>query len=129
MPAAAGPSGIEADHPLLTTEGLHSIRDVRSAALQVIHVIGDSMADLLLDGYKVLIDTRLQSPKNRDVVAVYIRNEGGILGYWREESKGRIILDKHNPDYDPAPLGHRSEWFLLGTVTKIVEAPLPRQSR
>ena len=127
MPAAAGSAGIEEDRPLLTTEVLHSIRDIRNGALQVIRVIGDSMSDLLLDGYKVLVDTRLQSPKERDVVAVYIRAEGGILGYWRDEGKGRIVLEKHNQDYDPVRLGHRSEWFLMGTITKIVEAPLPRR--
>ncbi|HKO59266.1 MAG TPA: S24 family peptidase [Thermoanaerobaculia bacterium] len=127
MPAAAGSSGIEADRPLLTTEVLHSIRDVRNGALQVIRVIGDSMADFFQSGYKVLVDTRLQSPRDRDVVAVYVRAEGGMIGYWREESKGQVVLDKHNPDYDPVRLGHRSEWFLVGTITKIVEAPIERR--
>lgn len=126
MPYVAGKGGIEPDRPLLTTEVLHSIRDVRNGALQVIRVIGDSMADLLLDGYKVIVDTRLRTPKEREVVAVYIRSEGGILGYWHQEPKGRVVLQKHNPDYDPVPLGHPSEWFLVGTITKIVEAPLPR---
>lgn len=126
MPAAAGRSGVESDHPLLTTEVLHSIRDVRNAALQVIRVIGDSMADLLLDGYKVLVDTRLNKPKNGDLVAVYIKAEGGLIGYWREETRGRVALDKHNPDYERVQLGHHTEWFLMGTITKIVEAPLPR---
>ena len=127
MPAAAGGAGVEGDRPLLTTEVLHSIRDIRNGALQVIRIIGDSMSDLLLDGYKVLVDTRLQRPKERDVVAVYVREEGGIIGYWREESKRRFVLDKHNSDYPPVRLGHHSEWFLVGTITKIVEAPLPRR--
>lgn len=128
MPAAAGSAGIEGDWPFLTTEVLHSIRDVRNGALQVVRVIGDSMSDLLLDGYKVLVDTRLQHPRERDVVAVYVRAEGGMIGYWREEAKGGIVLDKHNPDYEPVRLGHRSEWFLVGTITKIVEAPIARRS-
>jgi phage repressor protein C with HTH and peptisase S24 domain len=127
MPAAAGKTGVEEDRPLLTTEVLHSIRDVRNGALQVIRVIGDSMSDLLLDGYKVLVDTRLQTPRERDVVAVYIRAEGGMLGYWHDEGKGRVVLEKHNAEYARVPLGHRSEWFLVGTITKIVEAPLPRR--
>ena len=125
-PMAAGTGGIEADRPMLTTDVLHSIRDVRNGALQVIKVIGDSMADLLHDGYKVLVDTRLKSPQKRDPVAVYIKAEGGVIGYWREETRGRVVLDKHNAQYDPVPLGHHSEWFLVGIVTKIVEAPLPR---
>jgi hypothetical protein len=127
MPAAAGEAGIQEDRPLLTTEVLHSIRDIRNGALQVIRVIGDSMSDLLLDGYKVLVDTRLQTPRERDVVAVYIRTEGGMIGYWHEEAKGRVVLEKHNSDYGRVPLGHRSEWLLVGTITKIVEAPLPRR--
>ncbi|MGN6186298.1 MAG: S24 family peptidase [Thermoanaerobaculia bacterium] len=126
MPAAAGESGIDADRPLLTTEVLHSIRDVRNGALQVIRVMGDSMADLLLDGYNVLVDTRLQTPKDRDVVAVYVRDEGGVIGYWRRESKDRVVLEKHNASSPTVRLGHPSGWFLMGTITKIVEAPLPR---
>ena len=127
MPAAAGKGGIELDRPLLTTEVLHSIRDVRNGALQVIRVIGDSMADLLLDGYKVLVDTQMQTPKERDVVAVYIRSEGGVIGYWHQESRGHIVLEKQNPDYGKVRLGHPSEWFLVGVITKIVEAPLSRR--
>jgi len=127
MPAAAGASGIESDGPFLTTEVLHSIRDVRNATLQVIRVIGDSMSDFLQDGYKVLVDTRLKTPSERDVVAVYVKAEGGVIGYWREESRGRIVLDKHNADHKPVILGHHSEWFLLGTITKIVEAPVSRR--
>jgi len=123
---AAGPSGIEGDWPLLTTDVLHSIRDVRNGALQVVKVIGDSMADLLQDGYKILVDTRLKKPQKGDLVAVYIKTEGGVIGYWREEARGQVVLDKHNPDHDSVNLGHHTEWFLVGTVTKIVEAGIPR---
>ena len=68
-----------------------------------------------------------QPPGERDVVAVYIRAEGGMLGYWHDAGKGRVVLEKHNGEYAAVPLGHRSEWFLVGTITKIVEAPLPRR--
>jgi len=37
-----------------------------------------------------------------------------------------MFLDKHNDQYSPVKLGHHTEWFLVGTITKIVEAPLPR---
>ncbi len=126
VPNAAGQSGIGGDWPLLTTDVLHSIRDVRNGALQVVKVIGDSMADLLQDGYKILVDTRLRKPQKGDLVAVYIKSEGGVIGYWREEARGHVVLDKHNPDHDPVTLGHHTEWFLVGTVTKIVEAGIPR---
>jgi len=47
-------------------------------------------------------------------------------GYWSEESRGHVSLAKHNREYPPVKLGHHTEWFLVGTVTKIVEAPLRR---
>ena len=115
---AAGSGGIEADHALMATP------DLRDGALQVMKVIGDSMAELLRDGYRILVDTRLKNPKNGDPVAVYIKDEGGVIGYWREESRGQVFLDKHNSDYEPVKLGHSFEWFVVGTLIKIVEAPL-----
>lgn len=126
VPMAAGASGVEGERPLLTTEVLHSIRDVRNGALQVVRVVGDSMSDLLHDGYKILVDTRLKKPQKGDLVAVYIKAEGGVIGYWREESHGQVVLDKHNAAYEPVKLGHHTEWFLVGIVTKVVEAALPR---
>lgn len=92
-PAAGGEGGAEADFQLMATHVLHSIRDVREGRLQVIRVIGDSMSDRIEDGYKILIDTRLIRPANGDMVAVYVKSEGVLLGYWRYE-RGRYWLDK-----------------------------------
>jgi hypothetical protein len=49
----------------------------------------------------------------------------GAIGFWREESRGEIFLDKRNDQYPPVKLGHQTEWFLVGTITKIDEALLP----
>jgi hypothetical protein len=122
-PAMGGAGGAEADFQLMATHVLHSIREVREGRLQVIRVIGDSMADRIEDGYKILVDTRLIRPSNGHMVAVYVKSEGGLLGYWRYE-RGRYWLDKHNTAYKPVALGHPDEWILWGTATTIVEAPI-----
>lgn len=127
-PVAAGPHGIESDSPLSTAQVIHSIRDVRNALLQVVRVIGDSMSDVLRDGYKVLVDTTLTSPANGDIVAVYVKDEGGMIGYWNKLGDNYSLL-KENPDYGRVDLGDPTEWLLWGTVTTIVEAPLERKPR
>lgn len=125
-PVAAGPHGIETDWPLSTAQVIHSIRDVRNALLQVVRVIGDSMSDVLRDGYKVLVDTTLTTPANGDIVAVYVKDEGGMIGYWNKQGDNYSLL-KENPDYGRVDLGDATEWLLWGTVTTIVEAPLERK--
>lgn len=125
---AAGPRGILSDSPLSTAQVIHSIRDVRNALLQVVRVIGDSMADVLQHGYKVLVDTTLTTPANGDIVAVYVKDEGGMIGYWNKQGDQFSLL-KENPDYSRVDLGEPSEWLLWGTVTTIVEAPLERRPR
>ncbi|MCU1350746.1 MAG: hypothetical protein JWO56_3776 [Acidobacteria bacterium] len=127
-PVAAGPRGIESDSPLSTAQVIHSIRDVRNALLQVVRVIGDSMSDVLRDGYKVLVDTTLTTPANGDIVAVYVKDEGGMIGYWNKQGDS-YSLTKENPDYSRVDLGDPTEWLLWGTVTTIVEAPLERKPR
>jgi len=127
-PVAAGARGIESDSPLSTAQVIHSIRDVRNALLQVVRVIGDSMSDVLRDGYKVLVDTTLTTPANGDIVAVYVKDEGGMIGYWNKLGDSYSLL-KENPDYGRVDLGDPTEWLLWGTVTTIVEAPLERKPR
>ncbi|HEX8152358.1 MAG TPA: S24 family peptidase [Thermoanaerobaculia bacterium] len=111
---------------LMITHALHAIREVREGALQVVRVRGDSMAGYLRDGTRILIDTRLRRPRNGDVVAVYIKSEGGVLGYWRAERE-QYFLDKHNDEHSSIRLGHQTGWVLWGTATKIVEAPIERR--
>lgn len=126
FPAAGGAGGAEAEFQLVFTHVLHSIREVREGRLQVVRVIGDSMADKIEDGYKILIDTRRTTPVNGEMVAVYLKSEGGVIGYWRREQR-RFYLDKYNPEHKPIALGHPDEWTLWGTAITIVEAPIERR--
>jgi hypothetical protein len=127
LSAAAGNAGAEQDAPLGTAQILHSVREVWDARLQVIRVIGDSMAPELRHGWKVLVDTELTRPAPDALVAVYIKDEGGILGRWTVED-GRLSLRKTNPEFAPIELGAQGEWTLWGTVTKVVEAPVALRS-
>jgi len=119
----AGPTGFEEDLSLRTTDILHSIREVRTGRVQVVRVVGDSMADVLKNGWKVLVDTSQTTPSEGDLVAVYLKDEGSLLGYWHRRSH-RVEIRKANPDYDPVILGSPDEWIVWGKVTTIVEAPL-----
>jgi hypothetical protein len=124
--AAAGNAGAEAERPLSSAEILHNVREVWDSRLQVIRVIGDSMTPELRDGWKVLVDTQQTRPAEGAVVAVYVHNEGGIIGRWYVVD-GRPTLRKSNTDYPAIVLGAPHEWKLWGTVTKIVDAPVNRR--
>jgi phage repressor protein C with HTH and peptisase S24 domain len=121
--ASAGPSGSEPELTLDSAQILHSVREVWDSRLQVIRVIGDSMAPELRHGWKVLVDTDLTRPSDDALVAVYLRDEGGVLGRWHVED-GTPLLRKSNPSYKPISLAGRDDWTLWGTVTRIVEAPV-----
>lgn len=127
--AAAG-SGIEADRDTEMTEVLHSIRDVYNGQLRVIRVNGESMSPVLLDGDKVTFDTRLLTPQNGDVVAVYDSIRGGMVGYWRRAASGECWLDKENETFNSERLDSAGTWTLWGTVTRRVDTPVrPRRPR
>lgn len=123
LPASAGKSGAEADRELDTAQILHSVREIWDERLQVIRVIGDSMSPELQHGWKVLVDTAQTHPKEGALVAVYIKDEGGVLGRWHLDDGSPQLL-KANSQYSTIRLGAPDEWTLWGTVTKIVEAPV-----
>jgi hypothetical protein len=125
--AAAG-SGIEADRDTEMTEVLHSIRDVYNGQLRVIRVNGESMSPVLRDGDKVTFDTRLVTPQDGDVVAVYDSVRGGMVGYWRSGANGECWLDKENDAFVAERLDAAGGWTLWGTVTRRVDTPVhPRR--
>jgi len=78
-------------------------------------------------GDTIVIDTSRTTPKHHEPVAVYVENEGGVLGYWRAEA-GAYYLDKPNRDFPAYKLGHASEWRVLGVVT-LVQSPVSRHDR
>jgi SOS-response transcriptional repressor LexA len=121
---AAGPTPLESDFEATTAEIIGAIA---GAGLFTARVTGRSMADRIRDGDTIVIDTAKRSPKQHEPVAVYVENEGGVLGYWRAEA-GAYFLDKHNPDFSSVKLGPPSEWRVLGVIT-IVQSPISRQDR
>jgi transcriptional regulator with XRE-family HTH domain len=123
LTASAGRTGSEPERTLSSAQILHSVQEVWDARLQVIRVIGDSMTPDLRHGWKVLVDTELTKPAAGALVAVYLRDEGGVLGWWHVEND-QPHLRKSNPDYAPIVLGDTDESTLWGTVTRIVEAPV-----
>lgn len=123
LPATAGRAGAEPDMALDSAQILHSIREVWDTRYLVVRIIGDSMDPELQNGWKVLVDTERTNPSEGALVAVYIKDEGGILGRWHVED-GRPVLRKTNPEYSKIRLGQPEEWTVWGTVTTIVEAPV-----
>jgi hypothetical protein len=123
LPASAGNGGAEPDLTLTSAQILHSVREVWDSRLQVVRVIGESMSPELRHGWKVLVDTELTRPAPEALVAVYMKDEGGILGRWHLDD-GRASLRKTNPEFATIILGPPNEWTLWGTVTKVVEAPV-----
>jgi len=120
---AAGPPH-EPDFSVDTAAVLHSVADYWDGHLQVIRVLGDSMAPELQNGWKVLVDTHATKPVEGALVAVYLMYEGGVLGRWQNATDG-AFLRKTNPHYPPVRVpAHPDEWKLWGTVTRIVDAPL-----
>jgi hypothetical protein len=101
------------------------IREIRDARLQVVRVIGHSMAPELPDGCKLLIDTERLDPDEGSLVSVYVQDRGSMLGRWSLRN-GAAILRKANPHHPPVPLGPADRWLLLGTVSSIIESGEPR---
>lgn len=128
LPAAAGETGAGGDIDLTTTRVLHSVREVWDSRLQVVRVIGDSMAPELLNGWKVLVDTEQINPAEGALVAVYIKYQGGILGRWSLDGQQPVLI-KTNNAFPDVRLGAADEWKLWGTVTQIVGAPVELKQR
>jgi len=123
---AAGPPR-ESDFSIDRTPVLHSVADFWDGHLQVIRVLGDSMAPELQNGWKVLVDTHATTPVQGALVAVYLMYEGGVLGRWHNTPDGPF-LRKTNPHYPPVRIPPQpDEWTLWGTVTRVVDAPISLQ--
>ncbi|MGZ5442611.1 MAG: LexA family protein [Thermoanaerobaculia bacterium] len=104
------------------------IGETKPANLFAARVKGRSMHDRIRDGDLIVIDSGQTAPRQHDPVAVYIENEGGVLGYWRVD-KGNYYLDKHNaPEFGPVLLGPPSDWRVLGLIT-LVQSRVSRQDR
>jgi SOS-response transcriptional repressor LexA len=120
---AAGPAAVESNFEMAAAD---IIGAMKSSSLFAARVKGRSMADRIRDGDTIVIDGSQTTPKQHEPVAVYIENEGGVLGYWRAE-RGAYYLDKH-ADIPSIKLGHPSEWRILGVIT-LVQSRMSRQDR
>jgi len=102
---------------------LHSVKEIRDDRLKVIKVYGDSMQPTFRSGWKVLLDTTRKDPrfwKTKQIVAVYVKDEGSVLGRFNREERA---IEKDNAAYRAVKLV-AGEWYPLGLITMIVEAPV-----
>ena len=118
---AASQVGTDSQFEPEDADVLASIRGIDSERLQVVRVRGNSMADRIYDGDRVLIDLHLRTPRNGEVVAVDRGHLGRGIGYWKGEGK-RFRLEKENEK--TIELGSPEDFTILGTITRIVDAPL-----
>jgi phage repressor protein C with HTH and peptisase S24 domain len=125
---AASQAGTDSQFEPDTADVLKSIPRLGDAKLQVVFVRGNSMAERIRAGDRVLIDTAARKPLNGDIVAVDREHLGRTMGYWSQQGQ-RCFLDKHNPTEDTISLGPPDEWTILGTITRIVDSPLNRRDR
>lgn len=123
---AAGGTGVnpEVDMAAYT---LHA-KDVRDSSHRVVKVKGDSMEPDYGEGWKLLVDTRKREPQRGDPVAVYLNDQGSVLGYWNP-TRDHVELEKANRSYKPVRLGDPETWHLIGTVQKVVDAPAKRRKK
>lgn len=116
-------------HAWIVPEGasirdMQSIREVRDPRLRVTRVLGNAMAPELHDGWKVVVDTEQTAPQPHALVVVYIQTRGGFIGRWERDGE-TILLRRANPAAPPVVLTSEEDWVIWGTVTTIVEAPVP----
>jgi SOS-response transcriptional repressor LexA len=91
------------------------------AALFSARVEGRAMEPVLYDGDGVLIDTSKTTPRDGDVVVVDHNVHGAVIGAWRRIGKN-FFLDQANDVR--FTLGEQRGWRIVGTITRIVDAPL-----
>jgi hypothetical protein len=126
--SAAGKVGRDEQLAPETVDVLASIPGIRREQMQVTTVRGDSMADRLRQGDRVLVDTYRRTPRKGEMVVVDRGHLGRTIGYWRHEGK-HCFLDKENEP--TVELGAPAEFTILGTIEGIVwrNERRPRLSR
>jgi phage repressor protein C with HTH and peptisase S24 domain len=122
--SAASPVGTDEQLPPEMIEVDGSISGIRGERMQITTVRGDSMAERLRHGDRVLVDTQRRTPLNGEMVVVDRGHLGRTIGYWRSERK-RSFLDKENAT--PIDLGTPRDYRILGTITGIVWSPIGRR--
>jgi len=122
---AAGVPIAPDDWLIPTTQLLNSLRELRDDRVKVVKIFGHSMHPTLRNGWKVLLDPSRSLFQPGKIVMVYIRDEGTTIGLLATSGEEFKIV-KRNPDYGGPPEIPllAGEWYPVGTVTTIVEAPV-----
>jgi hypothetical protein len=83
------------------------------------------MYPILRNGWKVLFDPSRSLFQPGKIVIVYLKDEGTTIGLLAK-SGDQFKIVKRNPNYGgPPEIPLRAgEWYPVGTVTTIVEAPV-----
>ena len=126
FPSAASPTGADEQLEPEDVEVLKAIPGILEDRFQVTTVRGDSMTDRLHPGDRVLVDVSRRKPLEGEIVVVDRGHLGRTIGYWYQRGD-RCYLEKHNGA--TINLGSADDWQILGTVTRIVDAPLLRRER
>jgi phage repressor protein C with HTH and peptisase S24 domain/DNA-binding XRE family transcriptional regulator len=122
--AAAGETGILAEDTLPKTTVLHS-RHVFDETLRVVKVKGDSMTPEFEAGWLLEVDLKQKRPFDGDPVAIYRKDEGGIIGWFQRLPDGRAQLLKENEAYSPVLIEETD--LLLGVITDVLKKPVRRK--
>jgi DNA polymerase V len=83
-------------------------------ATYIVRVEGDSMADKIHSGDRLIVDRSLE-PRNRDVVVACI--DGEMIVKRLLVVDGRCLLVADNPEYPPVEIDGDSELIIWGVVT------------
>jgi transcriptional regulator with XRE-family HTH domain len=123
--AAAGPPRNPDDVIIPSAQLLNSLREVRDDRVKVVKIFGDSMHPVLRNGWKVLLDPARSLFSPGKIVMVYLKDEGTTVGLLAKHGDAFKIV-KRNPNYGgPVEIPLKSgEWYPIGTITTIVEAPV-----
>ena len=124
--SAASRTGTDEQLSAELVEVLASIPGIRGERLQVTTVRGDSMAEKLHHGDRVLVDVHRRTPRNGEMIVVDRGHLGRTIGYWRRDGK-RCFLDKENEA--AIELGPPGDFTILGTITGIVWSPIGPRPR
>lgn len=85
-----------------------------------VRVVGESMRPTLDDDDRLLLDVSATNPINGEVVGVFVRNSGHIVGRFRKTRNG-AWLAKDNRAFASVFLGDASRFVVTGTVRWVVQ--------
>jgi SOS-response transcriptional repressor LexA len=76
------------------------------------------------DGDYVIVDSRLRSPKNNQVVVAIVDNRATIKRFIDDRQNGQIVLQADSSfDYDPIYLHPDDDFLISGTVIDVIKRP------